>query len=74
MTKMRFEIRKDVHDTVDLLQRMLAKNFNENYAAGFMRATIVDAIMDLPPAKRDHHLRVLRRSLSIELENTKDVA
>ena len=72
MAKMRFEIRKDIHDTIDLLERLMTKNGSVHMSMGYLKATLVETMMELPPAKRDMQLRVLRSSLSKEIEHDQD--
>ena len=74
MTKMRFEIRRDADKLVSDLTAAMQDNQSPSYTLGYIRYTLVDVLMDLPPAKREWHLRLLRKALSMELENTKEVA
>jgi len=73
MTKMKFEVRKDIHDTIDLLERMMTKNGSAHMSLGYLKATLVDVMMELPPRRREFHNRILNRSLELELEQ-KDAA
>ena len=68
MTQMRFEIRQDVDTIVTELAHALEDNMSPHYALGYLRVTLVDALMDLPPEKRKTHVRWLKNALGRELE------
>ena len=63
MTKMRFEIRQDVVNTVDALQLALQKNFGDSFTVGYMNQTMAELIMDLPTAKRKAQLEMMNNYL-----------
>jgi hypothetical protein len=64
MTKMRFEIRQDVTDAVGSFQKALEKNYGESFTVGYMNQTMVELIMDLPPAKRKARLEMMNNYLN----------
>jgi hypothetical protein len=68
MSQLRFEVRKDIHDTVDLLERMMTKNGSAHMSLGYLKTTLVDVLMELTPAKREIELYLLNRALERELE------
>ena len=68
MTQLRFEVRKDIHDTVDLLERMMTKNGSAHMSLGYLKTALVDVLMELTPAKREIELYLLNRALERELE------
>lgn len=77
MTQMRSEIRQDVDKLVTDLAHALEDNMSPHYALGYLRVTLVDALMDLPPEKRKTQVRWLKQALLRELElaqDRKDVA
>ena len=72
MTQMRFEIRQDVDKIVTDLAHALEDNMSPHYALGYLRVTLVDALMDLAPEKRKTHVRWLKQALLRELEIAQD--
>jgi hypothetical protein len=60
--------REYVADVVKHLTRALEANVSRAYASGYLQATIVSTIMDLPPKERDFHIRCLLLELSLEDE------
>ena len=77
MTQLRFEIRQDVNKIVTDLSHALTDNMSPHYALGYLCVTLTDALMDLPPAKRETQVRWLKQALLRELElaqDRKDVA
>jgi hypothetical protein len=72
MARMRFEIRRDIDTLVTDISRRLADDVHPNYALGYLRYTLVDALMQLPPRKRDFEVRLLEKALAHE--NEKKVA
>lgn len=77
MAQMRFEIRSDIDKLVTDLAHALEDNMSPHYALGYLRVTLVDALMDLPPAKRKLHTHWLQIALQKEdqiAQNKKDAA
>jgi hypothetical protein len=72
MAKMNFEIRRDADKLVSDLTAVMQDNQSPSYTLGYIRYTLVDVLMDLPPAKREWQLRVLRKALLQELEHRQD--
>ena len=72
MTQMRFEIRQDVDKIVTELAHALEDNMSPHYALGYLRCTLVDALMDLPPERRKTQVRWLKQALLRELELAHD--
>jgi hypothetical protein len=50
------------------LSRALASNVSPEYSNGYLQASVVSAVMDLPPAMRDFHIRCLKSALENEDE------
>jgi hypothetical protein len=72
MAKMRFEIRSDVDEVVTKLTNAMQDNESPSYALGYIRFVLVDALMDLPPAKRERQVRWLKQTMFRELELQQD--
>jgi len=54
------------------LSRALSTNVTPEYASGYLQASVVSAVMDLPPAMRDFHIRCLKSALDNEDEIAKN--
>jgi len=64
--------REYVADVVKHLARALSTNVSPEYASGYLQASVVSAVMDLPPAMRDFHIRCLKSALDNEDEIAKN--
>jgi len=50
------------------LSRALASNVSPEYASGYLQASVVSAVMDLPSELREFHIRCLKSALDNEDE------
>lgn len=68
MAKMRFEVRKDVRDTIELVEWAMTKNGSLHMSIGYLKAALEDTIMELPPRARQAQLEMLNRTFAKEVD------
>lgn len=64
--------REYITDIVRHLTRALETNVSPAYASGYLQASLVSALLDLPPNLRDYNIRCLKLALENEDEIAKN--